>query len=182
MAHELFVLYERKCLLMNKFFLFVPVFFVVFASRVQAGYTLSWPGMLPDHPLYIIKVARNKLIEKMIYSPMKRIEFDLLMADKTLYASRLLMDKGEQKLAAETALKGENFMSILVSDYRTAKGSALLVPKELDQKITEAYVAHQELIAYLIVHAQDPYKEVYKQVDYFSKTNFSTLEGLRLQK
>lgn len=167
---------------MNKKTLFTIILFFSLATTSQAGYMLPWPGMLPDHPLYVLKVARNKLIQKMIYSPVKRIEFDLLMADKTLYASRMLMDKGEQKLAAATALKGENYMSILVSDYRTVIEKKILVPQALDQKITEAHAAHQELIAYLIAHAEPSEKEVYGQVDYFSKTNFDTLGALRLKK
>lgn len=167
---------------MNKLLFSAALVFLFLASPVHAGYTLPWPGMLPDHPLYVLKVARNKLIQKMIYSPVKRIEFDLLMADKTLYASRMLMDKGEQKLAAATALKGENYMSILVSDYRTAIEKKIAVPHALDQKIDEAHAAHQELIAYLIAHAQISEKEVYGQVDYFSKTNFDALRALRLKK
>lgn len=162
------------------------LFFLVLLMRVMgttvvvaSEYHFAWPGILPDHPLYKIKVARNKLIEKMIYSPVKRIEFDLLMADKTLYASKLLMEKGENALARETALKGENYFSILISDYRRAREENFLIPTVLDKKIAEAYKAHQELIAYLIEHATETDKETYKQVDYFSKNNYQSLRTIQ---
>lgn len=134
-----------------------------------ANYALPWPGILPDNEiLYKIKVVRNKLIARMIYSDIKRIEFYLLMADKTLYASKLLQDKGKTDLAYETALKGENYMSMLVSEYVKIK----TVPEYIDNKINNAYPAHQELI-----------KELgFKDVDYFSKTNYELIQKIRNEK
>jgi len=144
------------------------------AQATSPGYVLAWPGILPDHALYPIKVFRNKLIAKMIYDPVKRIEFDLLMADKTLYASSLLLARGNTQLARETALKGENYFSILVTDYRLALAKKKPIPQALTRKITRAYLTHQRLIADLIASSpRDP--ETFRQVQYFALTNFQAL-------
>ncbi len=151
-------------------------------SEARIDYQFPWPGILPDHPLYKLKVARNKLIYKIIYNPMKRVEFDLLMADKTLYASKLLLEKGQGELAKETALKGENYFSVLVSDYGTVLAKKQKLPFNLYQKIDKAYQAHQQLIKYLRENATEEDKATYDQVDYFSKSNYQSFLELQKQK
>lgn len=142
-------------------------------------YQLPWPGILPDHPLYKAKVLRNKVIAKMIITPVKRVEFDLLMADKTLYAATLLLDKGNSELAKETALKGENYFSLLVSDYGTVLAKKIQMPLRLNEKIDNAYNAHQLLIANLKDKASHDDKIIYDQIDYFSKTNYQMIVEIR---
>lgn len=145
-------------------------------NQIVYDYQFAWPGILPDNPLYKLKVLRNKIIYKMIYSPIRRVEFDLLMADKTLYASQLLFDKHEGELAKETALKGENYFSMLVPDYAKAKQ---MIPRALDVKIDRAYIAHRQLIRDLITHSSAADSTVYLQVEYFSTTNYQMIQDIR---
>lgn len=142
-------------------------------------YQFPWPGILPDHRyLYKLKVLRNKIIAKIIYNPVKRIEFDLLMADKTLYASKLLLNKGQGDLAKETALKGENYFSILVADYVRAKQKNQVIPGQLRTHIARAYHAHQRLIDYLEQKAPEADKKTYQDIDFFSDKNYRVLQKL----
>ncbi|MEK7587591.1 MAG: hypothetical protein AAB457_02125 [Patescibacteria group bacterium] len=153
---------------------------MVFAQTPSVmAYQFPWPGILPDHPLYKLKVLRNKIIAKIIYSPVKRVEFDLLMADKTLYASKLLLDKGQGDLAKETALKGENYFSILVTDYARAKGKNQVIPGQLRARIVRAYEAHQQLIDYLGQKAPEADKKTYRDIDFFSDENYRVLQNLQ---
>ncbi len=151
----------------------------VFAQTPPAAaYQFPWPGILPDHPLYKLKVLRNKIIANIIYSPVKRVEFDLLMADKTLYASKLLLDKGQGELAKETALKGENYFSILVADYARAKQKNEVISGQLRARIARAYEAHQQLISYLGQKAPEADKKTYRDIDFFSDENYRVLQNL----
>lgn len=156
--------------------LFTPVVFA--QTPPAAAYQFPWPGILPDHPLYKLKVLRNKIIAKIIYSPAKRVEFDLLMADKTLYASKLLLDKGQGELAKETALKGENYFSILVEDYARAKQKSEKIPWQLRAHIDRAYEAHQQLISYLRQKSAEADKKTYQDIDFFSDENYRVLQNL----
>lgn len=142
----------------------------------ESAYQFAWPGILPDHPLYKVKVFRNKVIAKMLITPVKRVEFDLLMADKTLYAAKLLMDKQKFALAKDTALKGENYFSTLVSDYAKVSKE---VPKDLNDRIDLAFEAHQVLIRHFIEVARDEDKQSYKDIDYFSKINYQMIVEIR---
>ena len=143
----------------------------------NAEYQFPWPGILPDQVfLYKLKVLRNKVIQKILYSNVSRVEFDLLMADKTLYAAKLLMEKGNLPLARETAFKGENYFSTLVSDYAKVSKE---VPKDLNDRIDRAFEAHQILILHFIEVAREEDKQSYKDIDYFSKINYQMILEIR---
>ena len=115
----------------------------------------------------------------MIMNPVKKVEFDLLMADKTIYASKLLIDKGETVLAKDTALKGENYYSMLVQDYNHALLKGRKIPFLLDRKITLAAVKHQEIFKELENKAKGKDKETFQIVNNFSKINYEFILGLR---
>lgn len=142
-------------------------------------YSLQWPGILPDNRLYKLKVLRNKIIAKIIINPVKRVEFDLLMADKTIYASKLLVDKGEISLAKDTALKGENYYSMLVQDYNKALLSHKQIPSWLDRKITLAAIKHQKVFKQLEDTVTGENKKTFQIVSKFSKINYDFIVGLR---
>lgn len=158
----------------------VCLIYFVFAPKALAiEYSLAWPGILPDSKLYKLKVLRNKIIYKMIVNPVKKVEFDLLMADKTIYASKLLVEKGEITLAKDTALKGENYYSILVQDYNHALLKGKKIPSSLDRRITLAVIKHREIFKEMedVVSGED--KKTFQIVDNFSKINYDFIVGLR---
>lgn len=74
-------------------------------------YPLPYPGILPDNPLYPLKMARDKIILFLINDPDKRVEFNLLQADKRIEAGVYLanQDKKNGQLAVTTIEKGENY-------------------------------------------------------------------------
>ncbi len=170
--------------------LFLYIVFFVFALRALAqnqtpstsnsiNYPLAWPGILPDNKIYKLKVLRNKIIEKMIIDPVKKVEFDLLMADKTIYASKLLIEKGKIALAKDTGLKGENYYSILVQDYNKSLLQHKKIPLFLDNKITLAALKHQEIFKDLENTVNEEDKKVFQIVNNFSKINYQFIVGLR---
>ncbi len=147
----------------------------------EVSYELAWPGMLPDHPLYKVKVLRNKIIERMIISPVKKVEFDLLMADKTIYASKLLIDKGEISLAKETVLKGENYYSQLVQHYNKALLQGEKIPQDLDRRIMVAVKKHQEVFKESKKNLNNEDRKSFEAAENFSYINATFIEGLRTQ-
>lgn len=155
------------------------IYFVFVPQTLAVDYPLVWPGILPDSKLYKLKVLRNKIIYKMIIDPVKKVEFDLLMADKTIYASKLLVEKGEITLAKDTALKGENYYSMLVQDYNHALLKGKKIPSTLDRRITLAVIKHREIFKEMedIVSGED--KKTFQIVNNFSKINYDFIVGLR---
>lgn len=143
------------------------------------SYVLAWPGMLPDNKFYKIKVLRNKIIEKIIRDPLDKVTFDLLMADKTINASQILVNKGEISLAKDTALKGENYYSSLVQDYNKALLNGERIPVDLDRKITLAAVKHREVFLDLALKVNQEDKKSFLAAENFSVINYNFILGLR---
>ncbi len=68
------------------------------AKPTPINYTLPYPGILPDHPLYFLKSLRDLILTKLISNPVKKFEFDLLQADKKLNMAIFLKMKSNLPL------------------------------------------------------------------------------------
>lgn len=86
-------------------------------------YTLPYPGILPDNPLYPLKATRDRIVSLLISDPRKKAEFDLLQADKRLQAGLFLLRKDDPdvKLVITTISKGQNYMHEALSGIERAK-------------------------------------------------------------
>jgi hypothetical protein len=156
-----------------KKFIFIIFFFSIFLFNFQLAfaqenkmatapaavetYDLPYPGLLPDHPLYFLKMLRDKIIGFFISDPIKKAEFDILQADKRLNgAIYLFYKKSSEKdeLAISTISKGQNYFNdalvkiklakqqgINISDITTKLKSSLkghgLTLKNLEDKVSE---------------------------------------------
>lgn len=120
-------------------------------SPTPISYTLPYPGILPGHPLYPIKAARDRLVEFLIRDNKKKAEFYLLQADKRLYAGELLFKQGSGKhaLAEETISKGENYLDKAFGKAVQAK-TQNEATEEILGKIHLSSVKHQQVIIELL--------------------------------
>src|ERR1700683_4754974 len=66
-------------------------------SPSSVDYQLPYPGMLPDNPLYFLKVFRDTLTSFFINKPLDKANFDLLQSDKNVEASYLLVTQEQGK-------------------------------------------------------------------------------------
>lgn len=92
-------------------------------ATVQSDYTLPYPGILPDNPLYFLKALRDRIIIFFISDPVKKGSFYLLQSDKRLESSWYLLKKGKAKqdLALSTLSKSTNYFDLAVGQVQTAK-------------------------------------------------------------
>src|SRR3990167_744470 len=83
----------------------LPVFYFVNYSqqitltKEKIQYDLPYPGILPDHPLYVFKTTRDKILEFFTRGNIKKAELYLLFSDKRAKMSQELAKKGKSKLA-----------------------------------------------------------------------------------
>lgn len=137
-------------------------------------YDLAYPGILPDNPLYKLKVLRDKISVGLIADPKNKLEFYLLQADKGILAAAMLVDKKNIKLAKETALKAENNITLLT--YNLWR-----LPKKLDNafynKLKTASLKHQEVLVSLEKRVSNEDAKIFREVIEFSKRNWTTIEN-----
>lgn len=133
--------------------------------QTTVDYTLPYAGILPDHPLYFLKAMRDKILDLVISDPVKRIEFNLLMADKRLVMARELMEKGENDLSFSTLTKAEKYfekaMLGLIKQRDTNKESTA----GMVDKMVRASAKHKEVVFLLMNKDMKRQKEYQKIID-----------------
>lgn len=148
-------------------------------TSVKIDYYLSYPGILPDNPLYKLKVLRDRVSAMLISDPSKRVEFYLLQADKGILATAMLIDKNKVNLANETALKAENNMTLLTYELGkfTQKPESSFVAR-----LKLASLKHQEVLQSLADRLPENEQATLIAVINFSKTNLQTIEKFEKKK
>ncbi len=74
-------------------------------------YELPYPGILPEHPLYIFKMMRDKMWEFLISDLEKKVYFEILMSDKRAAASKVLIEeKNNLDLGISTFTKAYKYL------------------------------------------------------------------------
>lgn len=112
-------------------------------------YTLPYPGILPDNPLYPVKAFRDRLVGFLISDPIKKTEFNILQADKRLQSGVSLIDNNKNyKLAIDTISKGENYLEEALSKLSEAKKQGKDVDS-LTDRLKSSVNKHKEIIAML---------------------------------
>jgi hypothetical protein len=91
------------------------------SMAAKTDYSLAYPGILPDNPLYFLKAARDKLVSFLISDDQKKEEFNLLTSDKRVNASYILATKGEAALSVTTLSKSNNYLEDAVSNLMAAR-------------------------------------------------------------
>jgi len=118
-------------------------------SAPSVEYTLPYPGILPDHPLYFFKELRDQVLILTSQDPAKKIQLYLLLADKQLAAGQLLWEKGNVDLGINTFSKGEKYLLTATLDLIRLKNKTVL-PSGLRDKLDLAARKHQETITKLV--------------------------------
>lgn len=118
----------------------------------EVDYFLAYPGILPDHQLWGLKVMRDRVWLFLTADPIKRAELLLLFADKRINAARDLLEKDNPGLAVSTATRAEKYLEEAVQQAFVAqqKGNDI---KPLLEKLALASLKHREVLEemYIII-------------------------------
>lgn len=162
-------------------FLFLTTFSHTYGEEIQPkivneittdtkknDYILPFPGMLPNNPLYILKVIRDKFIENLISDPEIKIAFHLMQADKQIGMINNLINDNNVNLAIKTALKAEDNNTKITIIYKFSHIKPTLKMK--DALILSAK-KHQEILSEIIKKVKNNDKKTFNQIMEFSKIN-----------
>ncbi len=123
-------------------------------------YQLSYPGLLPDHPLYFLKTGRDRIMSFFISKPMERAEFNLLQADKRVEASLMLFKEKESKidLAQSTFSKGANYFDESINNTSAAKSQGINI-SDFSNKLADSNKKHKQILQDMISAQNGRYKK-----------------------
>lgn len=120
-------------------------------------YNLPYPGILPDSPLYFLKVVRDNLLDLFITDPLKKADYTLLMADKRLTSANALIDKKNYSLAITTLSKAENYFDRAIQNAAKAKGEGKDANEILSRLLLSSQ-KHQEIIYQMVLRTSGEIK------------------------
>jgi len=116
------------------------------AKFINVSYDLPYPGILPDNPLYFLKALRDNVYNFFITDPVKKSDYDLLMADKRLASASSLIDKGNFQLAITTLSKSGNYFDQAIQLAAQANTAKEQGAKNTLDRLWTASQKHQQII------------------------------------
>lgn len=126
---------------------------------LKIDYTLPYPGILPDSPLYSIKMLRDRLVLALTIDPLQKIEKLLLYADKRLGAGKVLIEGNKVELGVTTITKGEKYLEEAINlTVKTKKSGKNTQP--LSQRLSTASLKHAEVLEELSLKTADEAKTI----------------------
>jgi hypothetical protein len=107
-------------------------------NPTPVSYDMAYPGLLPDHPLYFLKVARDNVMGFFKGKPEEKAAFALHQAEKHIGASHILItQKNNPELAYTSLQESQNFLAEAIAQTQTAKEEGWDT-KELCDKVKHA--------------------------------------------
>lgn len=115
----------------------------------RVDYYLAYPGILPDHPFYWLKMMRDRVWGWLIRDHTKKTEWLLLMADKRIGAAKALVEGSKTQLGVSTASKAEKYLerAVITLKETEIKGKNMA---DLKAKISLAVAKHEEVLKEII--------------------------------
>ncbi|MBI4100775.1 hypothetical protein HY439_03500 [Candidatus Microgenomates bacterium] len=111
----------------------------------KVEYSLPYPGILPDHPLFFLKEIRDRVLGWFISDPLKKAEFNLLMADKELNTGLFLLEKGKPDLAQSAFTRAESYLDKSFKSIQAAKEAGKNTDT-LTGRLSLAILKHNEVL------------------------------------
>jgi hypothetical protein len=148
-----------RYILILLFILLLPIITYFFIESPQAAletpqekvlYNLPYPGILPDHPLYFIKIVRDNLVDFLTRDNLKKAQLYLLYSDKRVAMALSLAKKGKDQPAIDTFSKGEKYFLKIIPLLKSAKTQGAQAPSNFIETLKLSNAKHHELIQELM--------------------------------
>jgi len=113
-------------------------------QKQETDYFLAYPGILPDHFLYPVKMIRDRIWLWLTVEPLEKAELMLLFADKRLGAGKVLIEGNKIDLGVSTLTKGEKYLQRAVSQEAIAREKK--DTRALLEELSLAALKHEEVL------------------------------------
>lgn len=111
----------------------------------KSNYFLVYPGILPDSPLYQLKMVRDRIWIWLTSGTVERANLFLLYADKRVGAGKALIEGNKVGLGVSTILKGEKYLERAIKEIEKAKKEGKEVGLQAG-KIKNALLKYEEVL------------------------------------
>lgn len=142
----------------------------------QVDYYLPYPGILPDHPLYWLKMFRDRIMLVLTKSPVDKYGRLLLYADKRVGAAKVLIEGGKAELGVTTATKAEKYLEQAINEFKAIDDPGKATPEERERLI-KAGMKHEEVLNAVLDKVPDQSKPALQDAIKKTKELYLGLSG-----
>jgi len=132
-------------------------------SAKTSDYQLPYPGLLPDNPLYFLKIIRDNLTSVFISKPLDKASFDLLQSDKDVEASYLLIirEQGKGDLALKTYAQSQDYFEDAIKQTLNARKQGYSI-QDTSKKLQAANKKHVQMLQSIGGETRQENSQIYK--------------------
>lgn len=151
----------------------------ILGEQVELQYSLAKPGsVLPDHPLWPLKAARDKVWLLITTDHGKKADLYLLFSDKRLSASKVLFEKDKPEIAYATLTKAEKYLE-QASRQEGLNRIRGLETSEFLLRLANASLKHRQVIEEILTKApQDARPGITQALDYSKNSYEKAMQAL----
>ncbi len=142
----------------------------------EVDYYLPYPGILPDHPLYWLKMLRDRILLTFTKKPEVKFERLLLYADKRIGAARALIEGGKTELGVSTTDKAEKYLEQALNLFIELTREGKATP-EMKDTINKASQKHIEVLGSLLDKVSDQSKATIDSAMKKTQVNLEKIKG-----
>lgn len=135
------------------------------------NYELPFPGLLPDHPLYLLKMGRDRALVVVTRDYESKARLQLELSDKRVRAGELLMDVKKHELAVATYSKGERYFEQAIDTLSAAKKQGQTPTASLVDQMSRSNKKHNEILMRSVKPLSKSQKEQLSLVIALNKQN-----------
>ncbi len=115
----------------------------------EVNYTLPYPGILPDHPLYFVKLLRDQILELLIVDKLRKLEFFVLVADKHVAMVAELVQKENMDLAGTILVRGVDYFAKALTTGKAYQETGTALPGHIKEKMRFASQKYIEVLTHI---------------------------------
>ncbi|MFH1863524.1 MAG: DUF5667 domain-containing protein [bacterium] len=136
---------------------------------IETNYYLPYPGrILQDNSLWFAKALRDKIWLKLTVSPLRKMDLLLLLSDKRLAGSKILIEKNKASVALSALSKGEKYLEEASKfEQKSRKGG--VDTKSFLPKLASAALKHRQVIEEMLLIAPEDVKPSIVKMEDYSK-------------
>lgn len=148
----------------------------------SVDYYLPYPGILPDHPLYWLKMIRDRVLLWLTREPATRLERLLLYADKRVGAAEALIKGGKADLGISTASKAEKYLEQAVEQLEVVKAKDGAKTQALREKLEKATLKHKQVLEGVLEKVPDQAKPAIEKAIEYSQRGYNRVMEVKERK
>lgn len=150
--------------------------------ETKVDYQLPYPGtVLPDNPLWALKVIRDRLWLFITTDPYRQAEMKLLFADKRLGSAKILFEQNKPDIGMATLEKGVRYLTESANLEKTLRENGSDT-RELLDRLTRASLRHYELMDLMYNSAPDEARPTLIVLEMYPRKVYEDARNAQLDK